>query len=296
MLERRTFMTAAAGTALLAAAPAKAPKSAVFGRPRLAAEAARLERRSGGRLGVAVLDTATGARFSHRGDERFPLASTFKFLLAGATLRRVDKGLEQLDRRIAVPAASIVPNSPFSKSRAGGTATVGELCEAIVTLSDNAGANLLLAPLGGPPGLTRYLRAMGDSVTRLDRFEPAMNSFSETNPRDTTTPRAMTDDLATFLLGDVLSPASRAQLLAWAAATSTGPGRIRGGVPAGWTVAHKTGTSGEGDYNDVAFLQPPGRAPLFLSIYLSRSKLEWAPSEAILAAVARAVSAEVAQA
>jgi beta-lactamase class A len=293
MIERRTFMAAAAGATLLAAAPAKAPKSGVFGKPRLAAEVARLERRSGGRLGVAVLDTATGARFAHRGDERFPLASTFKFLLAGATLRRVDKGLEQLDRRIAVPAASIVANSPFSKSRAGGTASVGELCEAIVTLSDNAGANLLLAPLGGPPGLTRYIRAMGDPVTRLDRFEPAMNSFSETNPRDTTTPRAMTDDLATFLLGDVLSPASRAQLLAWATATSTGPGRIRSGVPAGWTVAHKTGTSGEGDFNDVAFLKPPGRAPLLLSIYLSRSKLEWAPSEGILAAVARAVAAEV---
>ena len=292
MLERRTFMAAAAGTALLAAAPAKAPKSAFFGKPRLAAEVARLERKSGGRLGVALLDTATGARFSHRGDERFPLASTFKILLAGATLRRVDKGLERLDRRIAVPAEIIVPNSPFSKSRAGSTASVAELCEAIVALSDNAGANLLLAPLGGPPGLTRYLRAMGDPVTRLDRFEPAMNSFSETNPRDTTTPRAMADDLKTLLLGDVLSPASRAQLLAWATATSTGPARIRAGIPADWILAHKTGTSGEGDYNDVAFLQPPGRGPVLLSVYLSRSKLEKAPSEAILAAVARAVAAE----
>lgn len=295
MLERRTFMAAAAGTALLAAAPAKAPKSAVFGKPRLAAEVARLERRSGGRLGVSLLDTATGARFVHRGDERFPLCSTFKFLLAGVTLRRVDKGLERLDRRIAIPAGSIVPNSAFSQSRAGGTATVAELCGTTVATSDNTAANLLLAPLGGPPGLTRYLRALGDPVTRLDRFEPAMNRFSETNPRDTTTPRAMADDFASFLLGDVLSPASRAQLLVWATATSTGPGRIRAGIPAGWTVAHKTGTSGEGDYNDVAFLQPPGRAPLLLSVYLSRSKLEWAPSEAILAAVARAVAAEVTQ-
>jgi beta-lactamase class A len=293
MLERRTFMAATAGAALLAAAPAKAPKSAIFGKPRLAGEVARLERRSGGRLGVAVLDTVTGARFSHRADERFPLCSTFKILLAGATLRRVDKGLERLDRRIAVPTDSIVPNSAFSTSRVGAGATVAELCEATVATSDNTAADLLLAPVGGPPGLTRYLRAMGDPVTRLDRFEPAMNAFSETNPRDTTTPRAMADDLNTFLVGDVLSPASRAQLLAWATATSTGPGRIRAGIPAGWTLAHKTGTSGEGDYNDVAFLQPPGRAPLLLSAYLSRSKLEWAPSEAILAAVARAVAAEV---
>jgi beta-lactamase class A len=292
MLARRTFMAGAAGAALLAAAPRPQGKQAAFGGERLRDAVAALERESRGRLGVGLLDKANGARFGWRADERFGMASTFKFLAAAATLYRVDRGIERLGRRIPVRRSDIVAYSPAMEKRVGGSASIAELCEATIALSDNAAGNLLLPPLGGPAGLTRFLRAAGDPVTRLDRSEPRMNDVQGRDIRDTTTPMAMADDLDRFLLGDILRPQSRGLLLDWMASAVTGPRRIRAGVPADWLVAHKTGTSGGGGFNDVALLRPPGRAPLLLSIYLAETPLEGAAAEAILAGVTRAVVRE----
>ena len=294
MLDRRVFLGAVAGVGLLSAFPAGAKKIGAFGTKRLHDAIAALDRESGGRLGVSVLDTASGARFAWRGGERFAMCSTFKFPLAAATLHRVDRGLERLDRRVAIRTADMVPNSPVTEKRIGGHATVAELCEGTITLSDNAAANLLLAPLGGPKGFTRFMRAAGDPVTRLDRMEPQMNGvLPGGDPRDTTSPDAMTGDLERFLLGGVLKPASRAQLLAWMYATKTGAARIRAGIPGDWRLAHKTGTSGKGHYNDVGLIQPPGRAPLLLSLYLADSTLGDDAAEAILSRATRAVVAEI---
>ena len=123
---------------------------------------AELERASGGRLGVAVLDTGTGARRGYRMEERFPMCSTFKMPLAGAVLRRVDRGEETLERAIRFTRKDILEYSPATEVRVGaGSMTVGELCRAAVTLSDNTAANLLLATVGGPVGLTAFLRSLG---------------------------------------------------------------------------------------------------------------------------------------
>jgi beta-lactamase class A len=115
-----------------------------------AADLARIEGESGGRLGVAVLDTLTQAKAAHRADERFPMCSTFKLLAAGAVLARVDAGRERLDRRIRFEAREIVVNSAITKDRAGGEGmSIAELCEAAMIASDNTAGNLLLATLGG---------------------------------------------------------------------------------------------------------------------------------------------------
>ncbi|QPQ54467.1 class A beta-lactamase [Allosphingosinicella flava] len=293
MIERRTILGGLASAALLATVPACAAKKPAKTGNKLGDAMAALERESGGRLGLAWLDKASGERSGWRGGERFAMCSSFKFLLAAATLARVDKGVETLDRAISIAKTDMVPNSPFSEGRVGGSATVAELCQATVQRSDNAAANLLLAPLGGPPAFTRYLRAAGDPVTRLDRIEPQMNDMKGSDPRDTTTPDAMVGNLGRFLIGDALTPASRARLLAWMNGNLTGDGRIRAGVPKGWTVADKTGTSGHGNYNDVALIQPPGRAPILLAIYLAETPLEWAAAEAIHARATRAVLASL---
>jgi beta-lactamase class A len=293
MIERRTILTGMAGAALLAAVPAcaakKGAKAAPFGGRSLTDSIAALERQSGGRLGVVVLDKAGGARFDWRGDERFAMCSTFKFLLSAATLLRVDRGQERLDRHLPIEAEDIMPTSPVTEKLVGTGATVGELCKATLQRSDNAAANLLLHPIGGPAAFTRLLRAVGDPVTRLDRIEPLMNDVKGRDPRDTTTPIAMTDDLDRFLLGDLLSPQSRARLMAWMVGNKTGDNRIRAGVPKGWEVADKTGTSGQGNFNDIGLIRPPGRAPLLISIYLADTPLEWAAAERILAEATRAV-------
>lgn len=192
----------------------------------------RIERSSGGRLGVAVLNISTGRRIGHRAGERFAMCSTFKCLAAACVLARVDRGLDRLDRRIVVSSADLVHYAPVTERRIGGPGmTLGELCEAAVTVSDNTAANLLLAHLGGPAALTSYARALGDDLTRLDRIEPALNDVEPGDARDTTTPDAMLDDLRRIVLGNALSPSSRDRIVTWLVGNRTGDARLRAGLP-----------------------------------------------------------------
>jgi beta-lactamase class A len=250
-----------------------------------------IEAESGGRLGVAVLDTGTGARSGHRADERFPMCSTFKLLAAGAVLAQVDAGRERLDRRVRVQKIDLVGYAPVTRQHLGAAMTLGELCEAAITLSDNGAANLLLASLGGPTVITAFARTLGDRATRLDRSEPALNQPIPGDPRDTTTPAAILGDLRRLALRDTLTPASRTQLIRWLEGTKTGDGRIRAGLPAGWRVGDKTGTGDHGSTNDVAVIWPPDRAPILISVYLTQTDAPADHRDATLASVARAVVA-----
>ena len=253
-------------------------------------ELAQLEKRGGGRLGVGILDTATGELLSHRGDELFPMCSTFKLLAAAFVLRRVDLGEESLDSLVRYGTSDLVANSPFTEKYAGGNGvSVAQLCQAAVTLSDNAASNLLLARLGGPEGLTAFLRQIGDRVTRLDRIEPEMSSATPGDPRDTTSPKAMALTMQQLLFGEVLSSASKAQLARWLIDNETGGTRLRAGLPADWRIGDKTGTSRNGVTNDIAFIQKPAGSPLIVTVYLAESRLDASGRNATIADVARAL-------
>ena len=282
-----------AGGMLAGGTPARAARdAAAAAADGLAAEFARIERRSGGRLGVAVLDTGSGARAGHRDAERFPMCSTFKTLAGSAVLARVDAGLESLDRRVRFGRDDLVTYSPATEARAGGEGmTVAELCEAAITISDNTAANLLLASLGGPAGLTAHARALGDGVTRLDRDEPTLNEAAPGDPRDTTTPAAMASDLRALVLGEALSAPSRARLAAWLLGSRTNAAKLRAGVPATWRVGSKTGSGGRGTSNDAGVLWPPGRPPLVVCAYLTETQAPPVERDAANAAVARAAAA-----
>lgn len=253
---------------------------------------ARIEKESQGRLGVHVLDTGDGAAAGLRAGERFPMCSTFKMVLAAHILARVDQRKEQLDRRLPVAKSDIVSYSPAVEKRVGADISIRELCEATVTLSDNAAANLLLDTFGGPPAMTEFARSIGDTTFRLDRMETMMSEAKPGDIRDTTSPQAMAQTLRRLALGDALLPASRAQLVAWLKANKTGDTRIRAGLPKGWIVGDKTGAGGHGTSNDVAIFWPNDRAPVILSVYLNGSKLPTDKRDGIIAAIA----AEVAQA
>jgi len=228
---------------------------------------AALERRHGGRLGVAVLDTGSGRRLLHRADERFLMCSTGKLLAVAAVLARVDRGEERLDRRIIFRREEVLDWAPITRLRAGSPGmTVAELCHAAITVSDNTAMNLLLASLGGPAALTGFARGLRDPLTRFDRIEPTLNLPGPQGVEDTTTPMAMLDDLRRVLLGDVLAPASREQLLDWLRHNTTGTTQLRAGLPAGWTAGDKTGAS-QTQNNDVAIAWPPGRAPVLITAY-----------------------------
>lgn len=292
MLTRRTFTLA--GTAGLLGAPLLLPGRATAAagwEEGLAATFRKLESGVAGRLGVAVLDTASGRRALHRADERFPMCSTFKLLAAAAVLARVDRGEESLDRRIPIAAADILSYAPVTKERVGGEGmTLAELCDAAVTRSDNTAANLLLASLGGPAGLTAFARSIGDRLTRLDRTEPTANEATPGDPRDTTTPAAMAETVRALVLGDRLSAESRGRLTGWLVANTTGDETLRAGVP-GWRVGDKTGSGPNGTRNDVGVLWPPGRAPLVVSVYITGSTASADARNRTIAEVARAVAA-----
>lgn len=289
-LRRRAFVLAGSAAAAIGA-PALAnaaddPALKPF-RTRIAqAKLNRIEAESGGRLGVCILDTASGRRIVHRADERFPMCSTFKLLAAAMVLKRIDDGQERLDRPIAIERAAILPHSPLTEPKVGATMTMGTLCEATVTQSDNAAANLMLASFGGPAALTAYVRSLGDKATRLDRNEPLLNEAIAGDPRDTTTPSAMLASVQKLVLGNALRPASRAQLRDWLIANKTGGQKIRAGLPAGWQVGDKTGGGAFGTNNDVAIVWPPGRPPVLVTTYLTQTKAPLAQRDAALAEVA----------
>lgn len=247
-----------------------------------------LEGRIGGRIGVFALNTGTGRSFGWRAAERFPMCSTFKTLLAGAVLARVDAGEERLDRELKITAADMVPHAPVTgRYLPAGSIPVGTLCKAIVEVSDNPGANLLLKTVGGPAGLTAFVRGLGDRTTRLDRFETELNTAIPGDQRDTSSPSAMVGSYRQLLLGPTLTRASRARLTGWMEGATTGLNRLRKELPTGWRAGDKTGAGANNTNNDVAILWPPKGAPILVACFLTGATAPMAVRDAAMAEIGR---------
>lgn len=259
-------------------------------------EIAAIETHLGGRLGVAALDMGSGWRIEHRADERFPMCSTFKFLLAATILTRVDQNKDKLGRVIRYGQADLLEYAPITKAHVQeGGMTIAALCAAAMEYSDNAAANLLLNVVGGPGEVTAYARSLGDPVTRLDRNEPTLNTAIPGDERDTTTPAAMLEDMKEVLVEKkALSEASRKQLIEWMVENTTGQQRLRAGVPSSWRVGDKTGTGRNGATNDIATAWPPNREPILVTAYFVGSNASYENRDASLANVGRIVAAQFA--
>ncbi|WP_260609952.1 class A beta-lactamase [Streptomyces sp. WAC06614] len=253
-----------------------------------------LEGEHAARLGVFAYDTATGATVAHRADERFPMCSLFKTLAAAAVLRDLDHDGEYLARRVRWTAEDVRASghAPVTGERANLEAglTVGELCAAAISFSDNTAANLLLRDLGGPTAVTRFSRSLGDPVTRLDRWEPELNSAEPDRGTDLTTPRAIGRTYARLVLGRALERPDRERLTGWLLANTTSGKRFRAGLPAGWRLADKTGGGSYGTNNDVGIAWPPGRPPVVLAVLTTHASPTAAADDALVAEAARLVS------
>lgn len=246
-----------------------------------------IEEETGGRLGVALVDSKGSLLLGFNRDERFAMCSTFKAPLAAAVLMGADAGKFGLEGEIPFSGEDILDYAPVvKKNKKRGRMSMGELAQAAVEVSDNSAANLLLPMVGGPPGLTAFMRAHGDSVTRLDRNEPALNENAQGDPRDTTTPAAMAG-LMGRLLFEHMGQAPAAKLRAWLNASSTGDRRIKAGLPQGWTSGGKTGTCGTA-YNDVALVKSPAGEEYVLAVYLDRPTVDAKKAEAAIAETAAA--------
>lgn len=296
MREPRTRRQLLIGTlGALASACTSSRSSAPVEAPRSSSRALdEIEKQVGGRVGVFAVDTGTGRQIAHRPDERFAMCSTFKWVLAAAVLARVDRAQLTLDERVPYGASDLLEYTPVTREHvAEGSLTVDVLARAAVTVSDNTAANLLLAKLGGPTRLTEFVRAQGDSVTRLDRNEPTLNANEPGDARDTTSPRAMVRLMRHILCGNVLSSASLERLLGWLHACETGKTRLRAGLPQDWRVGDKTGTGGRGSVNDVAIVSPPGRAPILVACYMSDGNADIEALAAAHADIGRLVALEL---
>ncbi|MCF5092756.1 MULTISPECIES: L2 family extended-spectrum class A beta-lactamase [Stenotrophomonas] len=297
MYARRRFLQftgAALASSLLApalarsatpAAVAPATPAAIAG----AADFPALEKASGGRLGVTVLDTGSGRRIGgHRQTERFPMCSTFKSMLVAHVLSLADAGRLSLDTRVPVAEKDLLSYAPVARRHVGKDLSVRDLCRGTLTTSDNTAANLLLGVTGGPAALTAFLRDHGDRVTRNDRYEPDMNRFAAGDPRDTTSPAAMAASLARFAVGDGLSAASRQQFADWLIDNQTGDACLRAGLGKRWRVGDKTGSNGEDTRNDIAVLWPrAGGTPWVITAYLQGASVDEEQRAAVLAQVGR---------
>jgi beta-lactamase class A len=267
---RRSFLAGLAAT--LASLRAQAAPSAEERLALANKHLASIEAHESGRLGVFVRDTATGSTLEHRADELFPMCSTFKLLAAAAALKRVDEGAERLDRAIAYGPGDLLEYAPIAKAHvAEGGMTLAEACAAAIDWSDNTAANLILQAIGGPAGFTQFARSLGDNVTRLDRNEPSLNAATPKDERDTTSPRAMAEDVGHVLLGETLSEASRRQLEAWLTDDKVGDKRLRAGLPPAWRIGDKTGTGDHGTANTIAIIRPPDGAPIIAAVYYTES-------------------------
>ncbi|MEA1676599.1 class A beta-lactamase [Nitrospirillum sp. BR 11163] len=319
---------AAAVLSLACTAPAGAGS---LDMPALQARLDRLTHDFPGRAGVAVRDGATGAEVGVRAQERFPEQSVFKLTVAIALLDLVDHGRMDLTQKVTLyPKDRSVYWQPLAKNitPAGWTTTLDDLMARMVADSDNIAADTMLRLIGGPAVVQAALTARGLDGIRVDRDErhlqsdilgltwkdayvepaafqaaadsvPAATRLAKreaylNDPRDTAKPAAMALLLDRLDKGELLSPAGTRRLLDVLDHTTTQPHRLKAGLGAGWTVAHKPGAgpSVEGvtlANNDVGLMTAPDGGRYAVAVYVASVQGPREKADAFIADVARAV-------
>ncbi len=281
ILNRRTLLAAAASSLALRPAAAQEAPDAI----------AAYEHETGGRAGLYAENLSTGRKIGWRADERFVMCSTFKASLAAFVLARVDRGEEHLDAMAPFADKDLQPYAPIAKQHlARREMSVAEMCAGAVELSDNTCANLLLARSGGPAALTAFWKSNGDTVTRLDHYEPELNWSKPGDPHDTTTPAAMAGNLQRFVIGKVLSPQSRDRLTGWMLGCKTGDNRLRGGLPKDWKIGDKTGNNGKDACGDIAVAWPKPDVAVLICAYVQGGSPSPAQTETLFAEIGRLVA------
>ncbi|WP_405550884.1 class A beta-lactamase [Streptomyces sp. NBC_01171] len=291
---RRTLLRTGAALTAAAAATAAAPAFAASNGPAtLRPELAALEKRYGARLGVYAHNPRTGATVAYRADEPFAMCSTFKAIAAAAVLRD-HGGRAALGEVIHYPPADILANSEQTKAHQETGMALGDVCAAAIQYSDNTAGNLMLRRIGGPAGLTRFFRSLGDRVSRLDRWETDLNTAVPGDPRDTTTPRALGRTFELLTLGRALSDGDREQLVGWLRGNTTSGKRFGAGLPSNWVLADKTGTGSYATANDLGVAWTGKGTPLLLSVLSTKPAPDAVVDDALIEETARLLAATLA--
>lgn len=233
----------------------------------------QIESRVSARIGVAVYDSATKQTWSYKGDERFPMMSTFKTLACANLLYDAEhKGLD-VDSKVSIKSEDLIVWSPVTKELIGKGTSLKDACSATMTMSDNTAANIVLGGIGGPNGLTQFLHSIGDSNTRLDHLEPELNHARPGDARDTTTPNSIVLTLNELIYGDTLSQASKSTLKGWMMGNKVSDGMLRSILPGTWSIADRSGAGAHGSRAITAIVWNENRDPLIISISITETEL-----------------------
>ncbi|EPQ0970692.1 CdiA/SED family class A beta-lactamase [Citrobacter farmeri] len=258
--------------------------------PQVQQKLAALEKQSGGRLGVALINTADRSQILYRADERFAMCSTSKTIVVAAVLKQSETQHDILQQKMTIKKTDLTNWNPVTEKQVNKEMTLAELSAATLQYSDNTAMNKLLEHLGGTGNVTAFARSIGDATFRLDRTEPELNTAIPGDERDTTSPLAMAKSLHKLTLGNALADMQRAQLVAWLKGNTTGGQSIRAGLPESWVVGDKTGGGDYGTTNDIAVIWPEDRAPLILVTYFTQPQQDAKGRKDILAAAAKIVT------
>lgn len=294
---------------------------------RLEAEIERLADIAGGSVGVAAIHVESGQSVELNGSEPYPMASTYKVPIAVRIFDRVDRGELRLDSLVTLQAGDLHPGSGTLTSlfnHPGVTLPLINLVELMLLISDNSATDLVLKAAGGGDAVTAHMRALGLDGVRVDRptvrliadwigisdlpsddidpdafgaladgvspeaREAAARAF-DVDPRDTSTPRDMATLIAMIQREEILSATSSAQLLDIMTRSTTGQERIKGLLPPGVDVAHKTGTIG-GTTNDVGVITLPyDRGHVVTVVFVKESERDIATRERAIAQISRSI-------
>ena len=257
----------------------------------------QISRTAKGRVGVSVTLLETGESVAFNGNQHFPMQSVYKFPIAMAVLHQVDEGTLKLEQSVSVEQSELVPmrlHSPIrDKYPQGVKLSLKELLRYSVSESDGTACDVLLRVVGGTPVVMKYLLSLGVNGVIVETTEKTMAQNNLVQYRNWAAPDKMIRLLKTFYSGRSLSSASRELLLQWMIETPTGLKRIKGLLPAGTVVAHKTGSSGMENglaraTNDVGIITLPDGRHILIAVFVSDSKADDAGREGVIAKIARA--------
>ena len=273
------------------------PLLLLFFAPDLSTRFAELSRAAAGKVGVTAMVIETGDRTSFQGRDRFPMQSVYKFPIAMATLHLVDTGKLNLDQPVTIAKTELVPPELHSPIRdqhpEGASLGLRDVIRFAVAESDGTASDVLLRLCGGPAAVTTYLRGLGIHGVTVATSELEMSRGPMVQYRNWATPDSMVDLLRAFHSGRGLSPTSHTLLEDFMAQSTPGPRRLKGLLPPGTRVAHKTGTSGTDGAltratNDVGIVTLPNGRHLAIAVFVSDSTASLDLREDTIAKIARA--------
>ncbi len=254
-----------------------------------------------GRVGAAAAILETGESVSLNPKENFPMQSVYKLPIAMTVLRQVDAGKIKLDEPIRIEKGDFLKGSrilPPEKYPNGADVKINELLRMMISESDNTASDVLLKRVGGGDAVMRYLSEAGINEIAVVNTEKEMSEDATAQYRNRATPEAAVNLLKGFYEGKGLSAQNRDFLMKLMIVTPTGPKRLKGELPAGTVVAHKTGTSGTKEgitaaTNDIGIVTMPDGKHLAVAVFVADSPADEATREAVIAKITRAIYDEL---